>query len=166
MPIKHISYINLVKMNCCSLKFSVAVRLSFAYILRQVYLWSVTMVTTYDVISSRWSSHFWVKMHVFSTLFRILDKNQGGSQDGDHVWCLWLQRPPVALTPSKNISSCREGQRLSLEGKIVSKYYNISKTRGRGFHQPPTPPPPPPLLCTTVGVWLCVYARGLIIRYF
>ena len=28
------------------------------------------MVTRYDVISSRWSSHFWVKVHVFSTSFR------------------------------------------------------------------------------------------------
>ena len=36
MPIKHISEINLVKMNCYSLKFPVAVRLSFDYILRQV----------------------------------------------------------------------------------------------------------------------------------
>ena len=26
----------------------------------------------YDVISSRWSSHFWVKMHVFSTSFNNL----------------------------------------------------------------------------------------------
>ena len=27
------------------------------------------MVTRYDVISSRWSSNFWVEMHVFSTFF-------------------------------------------------------------------------------------------------
>ena len=25
------------------------------------------MVMTYDVISSRWSGHFWVKIHVFLT---------------------------------------------------------------------------------------------------
>ena len=29
--------------------------------------WSVAMVARYGVISSRWSSHFWVKMHVFLT---------------------------------------------------------------------------------------------------
>ena len=29
------------------------------------------MVTRYDVISSRWSSHFWVKVHVFSTFSTI-----------------------------------------------------------------------------------------------
>ena len=33
--------------------------------------WSVTMATTYDGLSSRWSSHFWVKMPVLTTLFNI-----------------------------------------------------------------------------------------------
>ena len=44
----------------------------------------------------------------------------------------------------------------SLEGKIVSKYCNISKPRGGGgsIHPP----------CTTVGVWICMYVRGLITR--
>ena len=50
-------------------------RLSFARILRQVLWWSVTMVTRYDVISTRWSSHFWVQMHVFSTSFNNKSKN-------------------------------------------------------------------------------------------
>ena len=31
----------------------------------QLKRWSVTMVMRYDVISSRWSSHLWVKTHVF-----------------------------------------------------------------------------------------------------
>ena len=43
------------------------------------------------------------------------------------------------------------------EGKIVSKYCNISKTLGRSSIHPPPPPTP----CTTVGVWTCVYVRGL-----
>ena len=30
------------------------------------------------------------------------------------------------------VNHCREEQRLSTEGKIVSKYCNISKTRGGG----------------------------------
>ena len=38
----------------------------------------ITMVTRYDVISSRWSSHFWVKVHVvqlFSTLkVKLVDR--------------------------------------------------------------------------------------------
>ena len=48
-------------------------------------------------------------------------------------------RPPAAAPPIKYTSSCREDQRLSTEGKIISKYCNISKTQ-RGFHQPPPPP--------------------------
>ena len=32
------------------------------------------MVTRYNVISSRWSSHFWVKIHVFSTFFNTKSK--------------------------------------------------------------------------------------------
>ena len=129
------------------------------------------MVTIYDVISSRWSIHFWVKIHVFSTffnkksntcgrndakklclccftyvkrqkwliltvftLFLILDKIQDGSQDGDHAW--WRHRPPAA-PPIRYSSSCREDQRLSTEGEIVSKCWNISKTQ-EGV--PPTPP--------------------------
>ena len=76
----------------------------------------------------------------------------GKIQDGDHVW--WRQKPPAVLLHIKYISSCREDQELSTEGKIVSKYCNISKNKG--VHQPPPPPS-----CTTVGVWLCVYVRGL-----
>ena len=46
--------------------FSEAVRSSVTQILRQVWWWSAAMVTEYDIISSRWSSQFWVKIHVFS----------------------------------------------------------------------------------------------------
>ena len=55
------------------LMFPVAVRSSihhsFARILSRVQWWSVSMVTGYNVISRRWSSHFWVKVHVFSSFF-------------------------------------------------------------------------------------------------
>ena len=40
------------------LMFSVAVRSSLVPILSQVQLWSVSMVKRYEVMSSRWSSHF------------------------------------------------------------------------------------------------------------
>ena len=79
--------------------------------------------------------------------FLILDK----IQDGDHVW--WRQKPPALLSPTKCTLSCREDQGLSTEGKIASKYCNISKNKGGSL----TPPPS----CTTVGVWLCVYVWGL-----
>ena len=52
----------------------------------------------------------------------------------------------------KYISSCWEDQRLSAEGKIVSKYCHISKTRRRGSINP---------TCIMVGVWLSLYVRGL-----
>ena len=79
----------------------------------------------------------------------ILCKNQ----DGDHFW--WRHRPPAAPPPMIYTSSCFEYQRLSTEGKIVSKYCNISKTLGRGsIHLWPLP-------CTTLGVWICVYVREL-----
>ena len=152
------------------------------------------MVTRYDIISSRWTSHFWVKMYVFSLLsaikaklvdiiimqsnylcvildvkhekqlilklfnwFLILGKiSPRWRPRWDHV--LWRHKPPAAPPTTKYTSPCREDQRLFTEGKIVSKYCNVSKNLGEGFHQ--TTPPPPK--CTTVGVWLWVYVRGLI----
>ena len=68
----------------------------------------------------------------------------------------WRHRPPAAPPPIKYTSSCWEDQSLSTEGKIVSKYFNISKTQKRGSIPPP---------CTTVGVRLCLYVRGLIILF-
>ena len=56
------------RINHQHLTFSVAVRVSLARILRQVQWWSVSMVTRYNVISSRRWSHFWVKIHVFQLL--------------------------------------------------------------------------------------------------
>ena len=127
---------------------------------------SLTMVTRYNVISRRGSSHFWV--HVYSTFFSTIKINLvakimqsaffvlfflsstkkspflavltwflilGKIEDDDHFW--WRHRPPTAPPPIKYTSSCREYQRLSTEGKIVSKYCNISKTLGGSIH--PTP---------------------------
>ena len=42
--------------------------------------------------------------------------------------------------------SCREDQRLPTEGKIISKYCNTSKLKGRSsINTLPLPPAPPPL---------------------
>ena len=86
------------------------------------------------------------------TWFLILGKIQDGGQDGDYCW--WRHRPPAAPLPIKYISSCREDQRLSTNGKIVSKYCNTSKTLGggEGLSIPSR---------TTVGVWICIYVQGL-----
>ena len=68
------------------------------------------------------------------TWFLILGKIQDSAQGGGHCWR--RHRPPVAPLPIKYTSSCWEDQRLSTEGKIVSKYCNISKTLGRGSITP------------------------------
>ena len=59
------------------LMFSLPVSSSLACILRQVQCWSVSMIARYDIISRRWSSHFWVKAHVFSTFFNNKSKPCG-----------------------------------------------------------------------------------------
>ena len=158
--------------------------------MRQVWCWSVSMVTIYDVISSWSSKPFWSEMHDFSTSFLskpklVAEMTQSTyscvilhvklkqlsifavctwflileGQDGDHVW--WHHRPPAAPPPIKYTSSCREDQRLSIEGKIVLKYCNISKLK----REVPSTPPPLPRTCTTVGIWICVYFRGLILLW-
>ena len=107
------------------LTFSVTVRLSLARILRQVQWWSVSMVTRYDVISSRWSSHFEWKCVFFPTFFNNKSKSCGWNnakclfmcyyscqaitvsgkiQDGDHCW--WRHTPPAAPPLIKYTSSC------------------------------------------------------------
>ena len=76
------------------------------------------------------------------TCFLVLEK----IQDGDHVW--WRHRPPAVPPRIKYTSSCREGQKISIEGKIEI----------RGGPSTPTPPPRP-----IVPRWGydCVYVRGL-----
>ena len=91
-------------------------------------------------------------IHTVLTWFLTFDK----IQDGNHVWL--RRRPPPAQPLIKYTSSCGGDQRLSTEGKTVSKYCNISKPKG--FHQ--ILPLPPPLPIATVGVWICVYVRWLI----
>ena len=65
-------------------------------------------------------------------------------------------RPPAAPPPIKYTSSCREDQRCSTEGKIVSKYCNLSKTQGEGGSIPPPYPTP---LCHGGGMALIVRLR-------
>ena len=73
------------------LMFSGVVRSSLAQILRQVWWWSAAMVTKYDIKSSRWSSQFWVKIHVFSPSFnnksKSSDKNPANRLFMCHLPC-------------------------------------------------------------------------------
>ena len=80
------------------------------------------------------------------TWFLILGK----IQDGDYCW--WRHRPPAAPLPIKYISSCREDQRLSTKG---GKKHIKNPSGGGGGEGLSTPS------CTTVGVWICIYVKGL-----
>lgn len=57
-----------------NLTLSLAAPSSLAHILRQVKWWPVTLVKRYEVGSGRWSSHFWVKMHLFQLVLTIKAK--------------------------------------------------------------------------------------------
>ena len=65
-------------------------------------------------------------------------------QDGDHVQCRRHSHPAAPHHP-QNIPhiSCREDQRLPTEGKIISKYCNTSKLKGRSSINTLPPPHPP-----------------------
>ena len=133
------------------------------------------MVTRYDVISFRRSSHFLIKMHIFQLLSTIKIKlvnrmkqstylcfilhimhkriTDGKILDGDLVW--WCHRPPAVL-PSINIPYLEEKiEGFSLKVKSFLNNATLPKLYG-GFPSAPLPP------CTRVGLWLIVYVRGLI----
>ena len=137
------------------------------------------MDTRYDVISSRWSSHFWVKMHVFQLLSgtkeKLLDKIMQSNylcvvllvkrkkllivtvftcflvleKIQDGDQIWWRHRPPAVPPRVKYTSSYREGQKLSTEGKI--------EMGGGELHQPQ--PLPSALLFHGEGMTLRVRRR-------
>ena len=134
----------------------------------------------YDVISSRWSTHFWVKMHVFLLFSRIKEKRLDKMMQSNFLcvvllvkrkkllivtvftWFLvlekmqdgyhvWWRHRPLAEPPHiKYTSSCRE---------LRSKAFHWSQYRNKGrIHQPQ--PPPPGLIVPRWGYDLRVL-RGL-----
>ena len=82
------------------------------------------------------------------TWFLILGK----IQDGDH--CCWRHRPPAALPPRNIPLLVKKIKGLPLKVKSFRNTATYQKLWGG---VPSTPPPP----CTTVGVWICLYVRGL-----
>ena len=77
--------------------------------MRQVWWWSVTMDTRYDVINSRWSSHFWVKMHVFQLLSGIKEKRLDKMMQSNYVCVVLLVRRKKLLIVTRSrlvIGSC------------------------------------------------------------
>ena len=125
------------------------------------------MVTRYDVISFRRSSHFLIKMHIFQLLSTIKVKlvnrmkqstylcfilhimhkriTDGKILDGDLVW--WCHRPPAVL-PSINIPYLEEKiEGFSLKVKSFWNNATLPKLYG-GFPSAPLPH------CTRMGLWL------------
>ena len=64
-----------------------------------------------------------------SRSFYLIFNRLGKIQDGNHVW--WRHRAPAGPLSIKYTSSCLKDQKLSTQGKIVSKNCNVSKTLGR-----------------------------------
>ena len=123
------------------------------------------MVTRYDVIRKRWSSHFWVKVHVLTPVLKvnlvakimqsaylcvIFHLNSKKSpflavlitwflilgKIQDDDHCWWRHWPPAAPLPLKYTSSCREAQRLSTNGKQFRNTATYQKLSGGGGVHP------------------------------
>ena len=69
-----------------------------------------------------------------SRSFYLIFNRLGKIQDDNHVW--WRHRAPAGPLSIKYTSSCLKDQKLSTQGKIVSKYCNVSKTLGRSSINP------------------------------
>ena len=138
------------------------------------------MHTRYDVITSRWSSHYWVKMHVFQLSSGIKEKLLDKRMQSNFLcvvlllkhkkllivtvftWFLvlekmqdgyhvWSHHRPLAVPPLiKYTSSCRE---------LRSKAFHWRQNRNKGRIHQPQPPPPPGSLYYGEGMTLRVRPR-------
>ena len=148
--------------------------------MRQVWRWSVTMDTRYDVISSRWSCHFWVKMHVFQLLLGIKEKALDKlMQSNCYVLFYLLSAKILSIVTWLFLPNFQFLKKIMQDGDHVwwrhgppamNKIYFILQRRSKAFHwmqnrnkgrvhqSHPLPSPPH---CKAVRVWLCVYVRGL-----
>ena len=119
------------------------------------------MITGYEIISSRCSSYFFNAcfFHLLSTIkvklvdemtlsaylcviLHVKHKKYHLSRFWPGFYFFFVKSKMATIVgdvtglqqrhhPIKYILSCREDQRLSIEGKIISKYCNILKTLGR-----------------------------------
>ena len=86
--------------------------------------------------------------------FLTLGKIQDGGQDGDHCW--WRHTPPAASPPVKYTwHLVKKFKGFPLKVKSFRNTATYQKLRGGVLSTTPSPP------CTMVGVWICVYVRGL-----
>ena len=93
------------------------------------------------VTNSKYHSWYLCQISQQIMLLPILIKSKMATMFSADVTVLQRRHHPQNIPPI----SCREGQRLPTEGKIISKYCNTSKLKGRSFinNLPPPPHPPP-----------------------
>ena len=134
------------------------------------------MVTRYDVISSMWSSHFWVKMNVFSTFFNNKSTTCGWNDTKCLFMCYftyqaqqitiyldfnlisnsWQNPRWRPLLATLKAFSSATTHKINLILLRRSEAFHLRQNRfeilqhikksGEEFHHLPRP-------CTTVGVW-------------
>ena len=146
------------------------------------------MVTWYDIISSRWSIHFWVKMHVYSTFFNNIIKVKLVDEMMQsnylcvifHVKCKKLLILTV-FTLFLNLDKIQDGgqdgdhvwwrQRPPAapppikytkeeDPRLSTQGKIVAKNCNISNTQGGEAPSTPP--CTMVGVWIFLYVRGSI----
>ena len=91
------------------------------------------MVTRYDVISSRWSSLFWMKMHVFPTSFNNKSKACGWNDAKSIFLCYFTCK-------AQNTTICRGFNLISILSKIQNGDQDGDHCWWR--HRPPAAPLP------------------------
>ena len=129
------------------LTLSVAVCLFLARILRQVQLWSVAMVRRYDVICSRCSSHFRVKIDVFLSI----SFNNKSKSRKVFIYVLFFMK-----STKKNATNRRGGFKIN----NFQKSFRNTATYQKLWGEVPSTIRFPLLKCTTVGgMNLCVRPR-------
>ena len=131
----------------------------------------------YDTISSRWSSHFWVKMHAVSTFFRNKSKPVDKMMQSNYLcvilhvqrkklfiltvftwflinprWWLWdLQQHHHPWNIPHLVEKIKG---VPLKAKLFQNIATYQKLKGKGGPSPPPPPLRPP--CATEGTALIV----------
>ena len=117
---------------------------------------SVTIISRYNVISSRWSSHFWVKMYVFSSFSTI-------KAELVKKWCKVLFYVLFYISSTENYQFSRFLPDIFSLGKIQDSDQIWWRHRPLRRHTKYTSSCwQDQKLCTegtTAGVWICVYVR-------
>ena len=117
----------------------------------------------YDVIGSRWSSHLWVKMNVFSPSFNNKSKACGWNDAKGFIRLFYMRSPKTSVYCGFNLISnswsnprWRPRWRPLLLSSQAKSFWNTATYQNLRGRVPLIPTPR-----TTVGVWGCVYVRRL-----